>query len=1076
MAGITKQTRSYMNQPIGVTTFDTDENEIWKSVANTASQLNQIALKEGVKQAEQSGFDAAMAIDQAQIIAFDAETGKPKALNPKIMSGGIIARDAYRKTVDARFRDSIEDELLNKAKELQIKYEYEPKKYTEELSRYVGEMHKNAQGKWKETIKVGGIALVRSGNLIISEKLKDKTDKNNAAHFENKLQKFLKNGIANNYSAYGEEGSIKSFTELEELITELENLEKINPYINAASISNFEKESVEGISRLEAEKILFSPQSKIQFNNAGNEGRNRIIAALENRENIRHLRGSEKQTFEELTKFTKDFPEVNENLAESLKPIVEEFNENFTTRAIENGVRTLSNIEEDLTNQTNTLTKDYYKSNYINNFLPDGEFETILKQNKNSIRNYITTYAKGDDNEIAAVRALETQAKEQVSRIIIEKLIIGKNETEILKLENVLKSDGMELKNATDEQSILLQFWKNNNLKTKGLDDIFTRARQIYAGNDGKQRIKQQELSINLQDDFELYINSGNNSLEEITKEKNRLINLLNNEGSLNKLLTGSSERFKNNINVLFLDESINQINFRDSQLANATQLFLSSKEEDPNNKLLDDFPEIKNSINSLLKQGFSKSEIKTSISKEESNLRTAESANSGNITHTRLVNEARNGNGNTQAHQKALDKEFAIKYGKDKTFVDNLTGERGAEFINDLNAYALKGTLPLAYETALTNAAENLGLYDGPTANAILEIFRVHSHGTNLETGFEKDLLISRLDTETYATLDFASDLVQTGDSGKALEYIATARAFRDDTSYNVVLKRLFGTEKDQDDKVINQSYIKFLDEINPEISQNRKASDIFYEYTLHAARNNIPVKKIQEKIGDLYDRMFKETDGLVTDFLTADNERSEFALKKVFPNTDLYNAFMSHVQSKLTPMGIGFSTYYPDRMYSDQSYRKFQYDMNPPNLNFDPFNPDGTATSESFDQPAETLPNGVKIPNFKRQAVLMAVPGTSFQTIYMAYERTPSGLVAIKTQDEEGNSLPLAFSSNEQYLLDIEAKADAKRKEINRKDLRKSEILRKRLADENTFRKEDKAKTGSLLQGRYLDVEGYK
>jgi len=108
---VTKQKRSYMNRPIGVTRFETGEDEMWESVANTASQLNQIALKEGAKQAEQSGFDAAMAIDQAEIIAFDAETGKPKALNPKIMSGGIIARDAYRKTVDARFRDSIEDEL-----------------------------------------------------------------------------------------------------------------------------------------------------------------------------------------------------------------------------------------------------------------------------------------------------------------------------------------------------------------------------------------------------------------------------------------------------------------------------------------------------------------------------------------------------------------------------------------------------------------------------------------------------------------------------------------------------------------------------------------------------------------------------------------------------------------------------------------------------------------------------------------------------------------------------------------------------------------------------------------------------
>jgi len=85
MARITKQKRSYINQPIGVTTFDTGETDLWKSVADTASQLNQIALKEGVKQAEQSGLDAAMALDQAKIFAFNPETGSPEALDSNLI-------------------------------------------------------------------------------------------------------------------------------------------------------------------------------------------------------------------------------------------------------------------------------------------------------------------------------------------------------------------------------------------------------------------------------------------------------------------------------------------------------------------------------------------------------------------------------------------------------------------------------------------------------------------------------------------------------------------------------------------------------------------------------------------------------------------------------------------------------------------------------------------------------------------------------------------------------------------------------------------------------------------------------
>ena len=164
---VTKQKRSYINQPIGVTRFETGEAQMWEAVANTAGRLNEIALKEGAKQAEQSGLDAAMAVKQSEIIAFDAETGKPRALDPKMFSGGIIARDAYKRVVEKRFGASIENELKIKAQELQLKYKFEPELFREEMSRYVADMHANAQGKWKETVKVGGVAITRATELNI---------------------------------------------------------------------------------------------------------------------------------------------------------------------------------------------------------------------------------------------------------------------------------------------------------------------------------------------------------------------------------------------------------------------------------------------------------------------------------------------------------------------------------------------------------------------------------------------------------------------------------------------------------------------------------------------------------------------------------------------------------------------------------------------------------------------------------------------------------------------------------------------------------------------------------------------
>ena len=642
------------------------------------------------------------------------------------------------------------------------------------------------------------------------------------------------------------------------------------------------------------------------------------------------------------------------------------------------------------------------------------------------------------------MKLCKKKGTEDIAAIVIEKLILGVDRKRITEIENVLKSTILKLKNPTDKESILIKFFKDNNLETDSINDIFGRAERTHAGDEGALRNEQNELKDSFESDYVLFVNSGNNSYKDITEERKRLIEELSSKGSLNLLLDQSSSRFKNKINSIYLSESLNQINFKSSQEANAAQIYLQKTDSTE----LDNTPEIKKQLQDLLNQGFTKDQIVTALSLKEGNIRTDESYNTTNDNFTRNLKDVSNSNGTDKKHQKTLDDWFENKYGGE-TFVELLTGERGAEVIGDLNQFVKKQTLPLGYENALKNLSENTGQYNASISTALLELFKVHKTGSNLQTGFEQDLLIHRLDTETYATLDFASDLTITGSSARALEYIATARAFRDDDSYKRSMSKIFGTEKDVKGRVISKSYVKFLDEIDPEISQNREANDIFYEYALHGARNNVPREEIQKKIGELYNRMYKETDGLVRDFLTEKNDKSRHALKKVFTNTDSYNAFINKVQSYLSPMGIGFSASYEPLSEAEKLM---------------------VSGSAGFYGGAGIQEEGRgKRIEFKRNAFLLPAQGTNFETIYIAYEDTPSGPVMIELTDENGNREPLAFSSKEQYLLDIEANADSKRKKMSRFHKKRAAITRVKLDKENLFRTKDREKTSALLRGDF-------
>jgi len=275
---VTKQKRSYMNRPIGVTRFETGEDEMWESVANTASQLNQIALKEGAKQAEQSGLDAAMAVEQSEIIAFDAESGKPKALDPKMFSGGIIARDAYKRVVEKRFGASIENELKSKAAELQLKYKFQPELFREEMSRYVADMHENAQGKWKETVKVGGVAITRATELNIQANAIEKNNQELALNIQEQANNFLNKEFYNNFINFNKQQALDNVnTQAEELINTMEDAEA-SGIIPVGSAEEFENNYLTTYGVYEAQEMLRN--NTIIPLIGGDEQRNALSIAL----------------------------------------------------------------------------------------------------------------------------------------------------------------------------------------------------------------------------------------------------------------------------------------------------------------------------------------------------------------------------------------------------------------------------------------------------------------------------------------------------------------------------------------------------------------------------------------------------------------------------------------------------------------------------------------------------------------------------------------------------------------------------------------------------------------------------
>ncbi len=1006
---VTKQKRSYINQPIGVTRFETGETQMWETVANTAGQLNQLALKEGAKQAEQRGLDAAMAVEQVNLIGFDAETGAPKALDPSLFSGGIIARDAYKKAIQTRFRDSIEIELKNKAAELQLEYRYEPSKFREEMSRYVADMHENAQGKWKETVKVAGTAIVNSTGLYIESETKKQQDTVLGNHFINKAQKILDVEI----DAILNSGDLniafdKARQISDEMYEELLNASSANQgYVISSKVAEtFKNQAIAKLTTRKLQSEFNNPENLIPLNIDGNNSRINILSALE-AQNSDELNPTEQTVYNKIIEFSKENPSV-------LTTVVKE-NRNFILNQNKNAIiqqNRMTSIEwanqADKIDAQSDMVDDYFSSNnFAEKIQTGGEIDRDLEALESELKLFTTLYAN-DSNYQPKIKMLQDKVnsfKSNLESNIINKLVVGKDGNTIDGIRRALGNINNPIpSNATQQDKNLIAFFHKHNLQTNNFANVFSTERNLYNGAAGKRRDKQVKLSSDMAKDFGVF--AANNDYETVLEESKKYYKAVSKQGELQDLGATSVNKYKGAIDRILIEKSGRRIKFSNtSEIILAKSYIESNGKNDDLNKL----PEVKKIIDETFNiRGSTLNSLDAILNTKYAIHNRNEMDQRANEVTLKKINEINNGEGTDASHAE-LANDILFDFGNGKTHRENLTGLNNPAYVNQLSTFMTKGTIPKSFASALENLASNKGNYTEKEASALLQLYAMYANGTHLEGGQPIDFFENtQVSNKTRAILEVASDLSNTMGTENVLNYISNANKINEE-----------GFKQQIKDVTEEDSIQKFLETIDKDITADRIARDHLHEVVKYSVLQNLDKKEIKTRIKKIFERRFPETEGFVKDFANQNSNRSRHALGKIFPEQEIKQAFIKNAKEELGALGYTFG-----------ELRR-------------------TGT-------------GAIIIGEQGNAILIPVESSDQSVVYLAYkEEDDGGLTLIrKASDEFGASEPLVFGTNEGYLKEFRDRLRLSRDEINQKlveEAKESKFKDKKLEE---FRNRDAKK----------------
>lgn len=177
MAEVIRQRAQVFNKPVGVIRTQGGAQQLGQTISSVASGLTQQAYRVAAEDAQKRGIDVAQSVEEKNLLTFDPETGKPEVFSPP-PAFGRIASNAYQEIIDKRFIDSMNSELQLKAKEISLKYQYNPDAYDDVFSDYIGAMSENATGKYKQFIESTGADYLARTKLNIQQRVQVRAREN----------------------------------------------------------------------------------------------------------------------------------------------------------------------------------------------------------------------------------------------------------------------------------------------------------------------------------------------------------------------------------------------------------------------------------------------------------------------------------------------------------------------------------------------------------------------------------------------------------------------------------------------------------------------------------------------------------------------------------------------------------------------------------------------------------------------------------------------------------------------------------------------------------------------------------
>ena len=167
---VIRQRQQVFSKPIGVTRMDTGEADLWRTVKAGADELTSVAFKEGARIAEETATKQGNDLALSAITTIDPVTGEPEAFS-QVEGQGSIAAAAFRRVVDARYMDNVDNNIRTKAAEYALKYE-SPAAYEEQMSKYIADVveQTGVEGKYANIIMDKGTEYLKSTKINLMQK------------------------------------------------------------------------------------------------------------------------------------------------------------------------------------------------------------------------------------------------------------------------------------------------------------------------------------------------------------------------------------------------------------------------------------------------------------------------------------------------------------------------------------------------------------------------------------------------------------------------------------------------------------------------------------------------------------------------------------------------------------------------------------------------------------------------------------------------------------------------------------------------------------------------------------------